>query len=866
MLKTSHERLNKASTLLLQNCVDKMMRVNKAQYAVGYLIDSEKKPDRVVLESEVCIALPELLGSQTTLFNQSVRKLFCLGECAHEALFINELSMTTYIPPPDAKGFNNIRYTPIVEQGCLYAIIILVNVKMSPTTQDLVDDSSFIAAAVGMLKGHQLRTLSSAAQEDKIDHLLIKKILSNTFHPAILFSDELKVVRANSAAQKLFNANTARGWLPIDQLLEDTVPHNAIELFATINKFCFLGHLDCSQWHDVVFVLSPYQTVLVDIHLFEYKQAGTQYFGLMLNEKQPITEDTSQEEQYSSMQRFKALTNVVPTAIVQVDKHWQCSYINDTWTRYTTLDFEQSQGSKWLDCFIEDDREILLPRILKSAAQEKQFKTEIQLRTQRGNMLWVELHAAGLFNERYELTGMILTMQDITSSKHQAEKLIKLANYDHLTGLTNRAFFTDRLSVAMSRAQRHGLMAVMFIDLDKFKHVNDTLGHPTGDKVIQEVGKRLKTTIRDEDSIARLGGDEFAIILTDVHDAKYLVPIVDKILISINQPLSIDEHNIPMSCSIGIATSKDDAHSPADILKKADLALYKAKELGRNQSFFYCEQLETDSQMLVGLRDSLSNITQNHFSLSFQPQIDARTETLLGLEALARWSHPECPSVGPDVFIGFIENNGLMHEFSAWLFKEAIKITAKWHKQGLLSHSQKVAINLSANQLHLEDLADNIIQLFSELNAPTFWFSLEVTETAFIQDPVRAGKNLHKLEKGGFSIALDDFGTGYSSLSLLRQMPISTIKIDRSFVQDILSDNNDASIVLAVIGLGNMLNLNIVAEGVEDKLTCEWLLKHDCFVHQGYYFYKPLTERMMESQLFALRSDNTDIVVPIKNN
>jgi diguanylate cyclase (GGDEF)-like protein/PAS domain S-box-containing protein len=858
--------MNKASTLLLQNCVDKMMRVNKAQYAVGYLVDSENEPGRAVIESEVCIALPDLLGSQTQLFNKVVRTLFCKEECSHEALFVSELNMLSFVPAADAKSFNNIRYTPVVEQGCLYAIIVLINVKMSPTTNALVDISSFISAAVGMLRGHQLRTLSTAKQEDKIDHLLIKKMLSNTFHPAILFSDELKVIRANSAAQKLFNANTARGWLSIDKLLENAIPDSALELFSTINKFCFLGHLDCSQWYDVNFVLSPYQKVLVDIHLFEYKQAGTQYFGLMFNEKPIIAEDTSQGEHYSSIQRFKVLTNVVPTAIVQVDKHWQCSYTNDTWTRYTLLDFKQSQGNKWLNCLNEEDKDTLLPRILKSAAQEKQFKTEIQLRPQQGSILWVELYAAGLFNERYELTGMILTMQDITSSKHQAEKLIKLANYDHLTGLTNRAFFTDRLSVAMSRVQRHGLMAVMFIDLDRFKHVNDTLGHPTGDKVIQEVGKRLKATIRDEDSIARLGGDEFAIIVTDVHDAKNLIPIVDKILDSINQPLNIDEHNIPMSCSIGIATSKDDVHSPADILKKADLALYKAKELGRNQSFFYCEQLDTDSQILLGLRDSLSNITENHFFLSFQPQIDARTESLIGLEALARWAHPQSPPVGPDTFIGFIENNGLTHEFSTWLFKEVINITTKWHKQGLLSHSQRVAINLSANQLHLEDLADNIILLFSEYNVPTFWFSLEVTETAFIQDPTTAGKNLNKLKQAGFSIALDDFGTGYSSLSLLRQMPINTIKIDRSFVQDILLDNDDASIVLAVIGLGNMLNLNIIAEGVEDKSTCEWLLEHKCFVHQGYYFYKPLTEEMMEVQLLALRSDNTDIVVPIKNN
>ncbi|WP_426370358.1 EAL domain-containing protein [Pseudocolwellia sp. HL-MZ7] len=833
--------MNNASNLLLKHCVEKISKATNADMSFGYLVDQENTPSFIDQKSNAVVTDLNLLGSTQDLINQKITNTFLEQECIRESFYFDEINIASNLPLCAHKKITNICYLPIIENECLYAIVVLVNIIINKDSNVLVDVKPFLSTALNLLKGSKARPKNSVSPVELYDEKLIETILNNTFHPALLFDDELVIVKANSASQRLFNANTQRGWVALDKLLEKAIPETALQVFSTISKLNFLGHLDCTHWNNVTFMLSEYQSIKVDIHLFEYKQENKQFFGLMLNEK--FQENgINNDEYYSSIQRFKTLTNVIPTAIIQVDNNWQCSYVNETWTRYTNLNLQQSIGRKWLSCLSDNDQKNLLPKVLRSTSKHKQFKKEIQLQGGANQNIWVELHIAGLFSDRYELTGMILTMQDITRTKQNAEKLTKLANYDHLTGLSNRTFFTDRLTVAISRVRRHGLMAVMFIDLDKFKHINDTMGHPVGDKVIQEVGRRLKVAVRDEDSIARLGGDEFAIILTDVIEHKFLAPIADKVITAMHAPFELDGKNILLSCSVGIATSDDEVLTPSDILRKSDLALYQAKKLGRNQYCFYNKELESESSMLSNLKDSLSNISNQHFSLVFQPQIDARTEDLVGFEALSRWTHPNVGSVGPDVFINIIENNGLMDDFSIWLFEDVIQISKSWHQKGIVNNKQKIAINLSANQLHRTDLAETIIRMFSDKEATPSWFTLEVTETALIQDPSIAGLNLQKLKDAGFTIALDDFGTGYSSLSILKQMPINTIKIDRSFIKDILIDQDNASIVLAIIGLGKMLKIDIIVEGVEDKATMEWLLETDCYIHQGYYFYKPLTE------------------------
>ena len=842
------QQISKSDNYILEHCVDKLARINNSDYAIGFLVDDNSSPYLINVDSQT-VSAPELLFEPIKhKLNKDLIDYFSDKPCLLNDFFCYEGHESLYDDLLNNEYIDNLRYIPIGEGSELYAIVILINVDLSVRSKDLIDVTPFLLATITLLKNKKRATkaipikarndLTSKTFQDQGQKIL-DSMLKNTFHPAFLFNDEFQILKSNLAAHRLFNSNLERGWPVMDKLINNTLPSIAFRLLTSISKLSFLGHLDKQQWQNVTLVLNSYQSVTVDIHLFDIVYFGRQCFGLMINEKTEV--DVNHEVYNASLQRFNALTSVVPMAILQMDKDFNCSYVNKTWAKYTNQNTQQSLGKGWLSSIKTLDADEILSEVIRSISHSNSFKGEIELITVAEQGLWVSINAVGLFNDRFELTGLILTMSDISDERSNSQKLQKMANYDHLTGLSNRAFFTDRLTLALARVPRHGITALMFLDLDRFKNINDTLGHHVGDIVIQEVAERLKTVVRDEDSIARLGGDEFAIIFTDISSESVISPIAAKIVSAINLPFTIESKNMILSCSIGVSIATEHNVLPADILRKADLALYKAKDSGRNQFCFYDPVLEKDLSLLHYLTDDLNHPQKTGFSFVFQPLMDATDDSIMGFEVLARWSNSEMGIIGPDIFIKTMEDNGLIQNFSEWLFYEVIIQVKLWIAEGLLSSPQKVAINLSVKQLHLIEFADSILSLFKKEKIDPSWFTLEVTETAFIQDPAIAGQNLRTLKAAGFLIALDDFGTGYSSLGLLRQMPLNYIKIDRSFIQDILNDNEAEKIVLAIISLGKMLELGLIAEGVEDIKTKEWLVAQGCICHQGYYFHKPLS-------------------------
>jgi diguanylate cyclase (GGDEF)-like protein/PAS domain S-box-containing protein len=867
-------KITRASNYELENCLEKLARINRSEFALGFLIDHEKQPNVIIQSSKATISDETILIKDENLLSEHLVKNIFNKLIGKQALYFSKKASpdpSSLLPEEYADLFsnriiNNVRYIPIREGTITYAVVVLINVSFSITTKQLVNVEPFILTAITLLKNrkqhssfHFIKPSSDSKVVEKQN--IAESMLLNTFHPAFIFNDDFKVLKANAASQRLFNSNIDRRWLTIDQLIKKTMPSISSRLLSTISKYFFLGHLDKQKWLNIDFHQNKYQTIKVDLHIFDIQYSGVQCFGLMLNEK--LENKATEHDYHESLQRFNALTSVVPMAILQVDKYWNCSYVNETWERYTGQCSISASDKGWLSCLSPVNIRETLPEMLKDTSRAKNYSGEFELTSTDQYKRWVSVHAIGLFNNKYELTGLILTLHDITNSRKQAEKLQKMANYDHLTGLSNRAFFNDRLSVALSRVYRHGITALMFLDLDRFKQINDTLGHPIGDIVIQEIAKRLKMTIRDEDSIARLGGDEFAIIITDVKTEDTLAHIATKIVNAINMPFSIDKHSIPLSCSIGIAISNEASITPTDILRKADLALYKAKDSGRNQFCFYDAGLEKDHTILHCIKESLNNRDTNGFSLVFQPLVNTKTNETIGFEALSRWSHPDYGIVEPDVFIRIIEKNNLIHQFSYWLLNELVSKIKVWLNEYQFIDTQKMSINLSAKQLHLTEFADELIVLFqSEILDPS-WFILEVTEAAFIQDPVMARTNLKKLKDAGFLIALDDFGTGYSSLNLLRQMPLNYIKIHHSFIKDILQDEGAEKIVLAIIGLANILKLTVIAEGVERVEIRNWLMANDCNIHQGYYYNPPLKE---EDVIILLSSRNLDNITDTTQN
>jgi diguanylate cyclase (GGDEF)-like protein len=413
------------------------------------------------------------------------------------------------------------------------------------------------------------------------------------------------------------------------------------------------------------------------------------------------------------------------------------------------------------------------------------------------------------------------------------------AFHDELTGLPNRGLFSDRLNQAISRIPWHArLVAVLFLDLDHFKRINDTLGHSTGDRLLQEVAARLTSRVRDGDTVARLGGDEFAILVTDVAQTNDIALIAQKVVDCFAKPFQVGGHELFTSASIGISICPNDGTDGESLLRKTDIAMYRSKEQGRNHYSFYLAEMNAKISEWLALDQALRYaIERDELLVYYQPVVDVPTRQLIAMEALIRWRHPELGMVSPAHFIPLAEETGLIIPIGRWLIRTVCAQTKVWHTAGFRSLS--VAVNLSARQFHQPGLVDDIAAALKETDLDPRGLEVELTES-MLQDVNQAMRSLQALAAMGIRASIDDFGTGYSSLSCLKHFPIHKLKIDRSFIKNITNDTNDSGIVRAVVTMAQHLNLKTVAEGVETAEQMEFLRALKCDQIQGYYFSPPL--------------------------
>lgn len=415
-----------------------------------------------------------------------------------------------------------------------------------------------------------------------------------------------------------------------------------------------------------------------------------------------------------------------------------------------------------------------------------------------------------------------------------------IERHDGLTGLVNRPLFMERLNRAVVRANRDKIqVAIMFIDLDRFKHINDTLGHNAGDTLLQEVATRLERCTREQDTVARFGGDEFTILLEGVNHANDAVIVANKIIRSISYPIRIHDQELYVTPSIGITMYPDDADSVEQLMKHADSAMYRAKEEGRNGFQFYTDGMNRESEERMELESRLRQaMHKREFQLFYQPKINIRNGEMIGAEALIRWNQPDLGMVSPAKFIPLAEENGLINSIGEWVIREACSQMQEWNLTGM--DPIRVAVNLSPRQLYQQDLADMILDTALEYSIVPRNIELEITESLLMDDTEASITTLKKLKEWGMHVSIDDFGTGYCSLAYLKRFPIETLKIDRSFVMDITTDPDDAAICSAIIALGHKLRLNVTAEGIETSEQLEFLKQQGCDEAQGFYFSKPL--------------------------
>ena len=473
---------------------------------------------------------------------------------------------------------------------------------------------------------------------------------------------------------------------------------------------------------------------------------------------------------------------------------------------------------------------------------------EIEQPCKGGGVVWTEVVTNFVHNRktgRIELRGVT---RDVSERKKAAAQIQRMAHYDQLTGLPNRTLLKDQFRHAAAMAQRKGEhIAVMFLDLDHFKDINDTLGHDIGDQMLVQVAQRITHTLRASDTMARQGGDEFVLVLTDT-DGEGALRVAAKLLEVVAQPYDIGPHQLRTSVSIGVSMFPEDGTDLETLSKNADAAMYQVKHDSRNGVRFFTQEMQSRSARTLMLANSLHQaLDEGHFSLQYQPQISLGRRRVIGVEALLRWHHPELGAISPAEFIPIAESNGLILPIGAWVLGEACRQASVWRQQGL--PPLVMAVNLSAVQFRQPDLTDLVDRVLRETRLPETHLELELTEAVAMTDPQKAVHVMDQLAERGVRLSIDDFGTGYSSLSYLKRFKVNRLKIDQSFVRDITDDPDDKAIVMAIIKLAHSLGVGTIAEGVETLAQLDFLRQQGCEEVQGYYFSRPLSAHDCEAFL-----------------
>ncbi|MBS7663005.1 EAL domain-containing protein [Pseudomonas lalucatii] len=549
----------------------------------------------------------------------------------------------------------------------------------------------------------------------------------------------------------------------------------------------------------------------------------------------------------ASQEKFVKAFHSSPDAITITERD-SARYVevNEGFTRLTGFSQEEVIGRSALEMNIWAD-----PRQRQELLETLQREGRVLHREMLGRHRSGQIRTVEVSVEPIELDGtacLLLTARDVSQLKEAQAQIQHLAYHDSLTNLPNRALLMDRLTQQIALLKRHNLRgALLFLDLDHFKHINDSLGHPVGDAVLKLVTARLEASVRQEDTVARLGGDEFVVLLSGLEGKRSEVTrqartVAEKLRRLLAEPMRLDGHRLQVTPSIGIALIPDHGDTPADLLKRADIALYRAKDAGRNAIQLFRSAMQQAASERLRLENDLRlALARGEFELYFQPQVDARDGRVVGAEALLRWLHPTLGAQSPAQFIRVLEDSGLILEVGSWVIAEACHACAQMLEEKLIDAGDfSLCVNISPRQFRQNDFVEQVESSLLCSSLPRTMLKLEITEGIVIQNIDDTIAKMNRLKRLGVSFAMDDFGTGYSSLTYLKRLPVDLLKIDQSFVRDATQDANDAGIIRAIVAMGQSLGLTMIAEGVEQQAQLDFLERQGCSLYQGYLFSKPL--------------------------
>ncbi|RYY73192.1 MAG: bifunctional diguanylate cyclase/phosphodiesterase [Gammaproteobacteria bacterium] len=573
---------------------------------------------------------------------------------------------------------------------------------------------------------------------------------------------------------------------------------------------------------------------------------------------------------WASETYLNAILRFSPALISVKDLDGNVVLASEHFKQIANIDETGFVGKNVFDIYPKDVAQAICEIDAAAKNTQQTYEVELDLMHKDGSMHTYLMVKFPLRSKDNRVFGVCTIGTDIserklaeTALREQQSRLNYMAFHDALTGLPNRSLFYDRIYQGLARARRsNSKVALMLLDIDRFKNINDSLGHDAGDLMIKAISTRISEGVRDMDTVARLGGDEFVVVLEGVQDIDDVVFVANKLLVALARPIEISGHEISSTVSIGVSMFPEDGFDTDELLKHADIAMYKAKEAGKNNCQFYTKGMNATAVNYLLLENDLRRALDLHqFTLHYQPQIDLKSGELMGVEALVRWQHPERGLVSPAHFIPLAEETGLIVPLGEWVLREACRQQKLWLDSG--RHVGKIAVNLSPRQFRQKNFPGKVEAILRETQLAPEHLELEITESCAMEHAGETINQLNQLNQMGMYLAIDDFGTGYSSLAYLQRFPIQKLKIDRSFVTDIHDDMNDAAITKTIIGLAHSMQLRVVAEGVETEHQAEWLRQRGCDQAQGFLYAKPMSPKQFESHFHGGRFCFDGTVIPL---